>query len=108
MLISTTDFIPNKDIVEFKGLVKGTSVRAKHIGKDFLAGLKHIVGGEINTYKEMLDESRDFAISRMIKEAEDLGANAITSCRLSSSQVMQGASEMVAYGTAVVVQDKDI
>lgn len=105
MIITTTDFVPNMKIVEYKGLVKGSSIRAKHIGKDILAGLKNIVGGEIHTYKNMLDEAREKAIERMVEEAKKLGANAIIGCRLSTSQVMQGASEMIAYGTAVVVSE---
>lgn len=107
MIITTTDFVPNKEIIEYKGLVKGSSLRAKHIGKDILAGLKNIVGGEIRSYKEMLDEAREYAIDRMIEEAKALGANAIIGCHLSTSQVMQGASEMIAYGTAVVVSDDE-
>jgi len=105
MLISTTDFIPNADIKEFKGLVKGASIRAKHIGKDILAGFKNLVGGEIKSYQKLLDEARETAINRMIEEAKKLGANAIICCRISSAQVMQGASEIIAYGTAVLISE---
>lgn len=107
MILCTTDYVPNKDILEYKGLVKGGTIRAKHIGKDFLAGLKTIVGGEIKVYKEALDEARDISINRMIEEAKALGANAIIAMRLQSSTIMQGATEMIAYGTAVVIRDNN-
>ena len=99
MLIVTTDSIPGKEIVEVKGLVKGSTVRSKHIGKDISASLKTIVGGELNGYNEMLIEARQIAY-----EAQSIGANAIVGVRLMSSAVMAGAAEMVAYGTAVVVK----
>ncbi|QVK18875.1 YbjQ family protein [Mycoplasmatota bacterium] len=108
MFLSTTDFIPGKDIMEHKGFVKGATIRAKHIGKDLLAGLKTIVGGEIKVYKQALDEARDIAIQRMTDEASKLGANAIICVRLQTSQIMQGATEMIAYGTAVVIEDKKL
>ena len=97
MLIVTTDTIVGKEIIEVKGLVKGSTVRSKHIGKDIGAGLKTIVGGELKGYNEMLIEARQIAFGRMADEAESLGANAIVG-------VMAGAAEMVAYGTAVVVK----
>ena len=104
MLIVTTDSIPGKEIVEVKGLVKGSTVRSKHIGKDISASLKTIVGGELNGYNEMLREARQIGFGRMADEAQSMGANAIVGVRLMSSAVMAGAAEMVAYGTAVVVK----
>ena len=104
MLIVTTDTIADKKIVQVLGLVKGSTVRSKKIGKDIGAGLKGLVGGELGSYTEMLTEARQIAIGRMVEEAEAMGANAIVALRLQSSAVMQGAAEMVAYGTAVVVE----
>jgi len=104
MLMVTTDSVPGKQIVEVKGLVKGSTVRSKHIGKDISASFKTIVGGELNGYNEMLIEARQIAIGRIADEAKSLGANAIVGLRLMSSSVMAGAAEMVAYGTAVVVK----
>lgn len=104
MIIVTSDTIPGKTITEVKGYVKGSTVRAKHVGKDILAGLKTLVGGEITEYTEMMDESRQISIGRMVEEAKQLNANAIIAMRFESATVMQGASEFVAYGTAVVVE----
>ena len=104
MLMVTTDSIVGKEIVEVKGLVKGSTVRSKHIGKDIGASLKTIVGGELNGYNEMLIEARQIALGRMADDATRLGANAVVGVRLRSSAVMAGAAEMVAYGTAVVVR----
>ena len=104
MLMVTTDSVPGKQIVDVKGLVKGSTVRSKHIGKDISASFKTIVGGELNGYNEMLIEARQIAIGRMVDEAKSLEANAIVGLRLMSSSVMAGAAEMVAYGTAVVVK----
>lgn len=104
MLMVTTDSIVGKEIVEVKGLVKGSAVRSKHIGKDIGASLKTIVGGELNGYNEMLIEARQIALGRMADDATRLGANAVVGVRLMSSAVMAGAAEMVAYGTAVVVR----
>ena len=104
MLIVTTDSIPGQEIVEVIGLVKGGTVRSKHIGKDIAASFKTVVGGELNGYNDMLDEARKIAIGRMVEEAEQKGANAIVAMRLQSSTITQGAAEMVAYGTAVVVR----
>ena len=103
MLIVTTDTIVGKEIIEVKGLVKGSTVRSKHIGKDITAGLKSIVGGELTGYNEMLVEARQLAIGRMVEDAEKLGANAIIGMRLHSAAITQGAAEVVAYGTAVVI-----
>ena len=101
MLILTTDTVPGKNIKEVIGLVKGSTIRAKHIGKDIGASFKQIVGGELTGYDEMLTEARKIAIARMVEEAESQGANAIIGFRLTSASVMQGAAEVIAYGTAV-------
>lgn len=104
MIILTTDNYPGKNIVEVKGLVKGSTVKCKNVGRDIGSAFKNLVGGEMVAYKEMLDESREVATARMIEEAEGLGANAIICFRIMSSAVAQGAAEMVTYGTAVVVE----
>lgn len=101
MILVNTESIPGKEIGEALGIVKGQIVQTKHLGKDFMAGLKTIVGGEINSYTEMIDEARTIATNRMIEEATKLGADAIVGVRYASSEVMQGASEILAYGTAV-------
>ena len=105
MIITTTNTVEGKKVKEVIGYVKGSTVRAKHIGKDIMAGLKTIVGGEIAEYTEMMDESRKLAIGRMVEEAESKGANAVVGMRFASSAVMQGASEFVAYGTALILED---
>ena len=104
MVILTTNNYPGKEIKSVLGLVSGSTVRCKHIGKDIGASFKNIVGGEMTSYKEMLDESRNIALQRMIDEATKLGANAIIACDLMSSAVAPGACEMLAYGTAVIVE----
>ena len=104
MLILTTESVPGKKIKEVVGLVKGSTIRAKHIGKDIGAGFKQLVGGELTGYDEMLTEARKIAIGRMVDEAEAMGANAIIGMKLMSSAVAAGAAEMVAYGTAVVIE----
>ena len=101
MIIVTTDTVAGKDIKETLGIVKGTIVQSKHVGKDIMAGLNTLVGGEIKSYTEMLNEARFEAQKRMINEATELGADAIVGVRFGSSAVMQGAAEMIAYGTAV-------
>lgn len=101
MILVSINEVPGKKIEESLGLVKGAVVRSKHLGRDFMAGMKTIVGGEIKGYTEMMNEARDIATKRMIEEAEKLGADAIVGVRYGSSAVMQGASEMLAYGTAV-------
>ncbi len=103
MLLLNIDHIPGKEI-EALGLVKGTIVQSKNFGKDFMAGMKTLVGGEIVGYTEMLTEARQLATKRMVDEAEALGADAIVNVRFGSSSVMQGAAEVVAYGTAVRVK----
>ena len=104
MLIVTTDTIPGKEIVQVIGLVKGGTVRSKHIGIDIAASFNTVVGGELNGYQEMLEEARQIAIGRMVEDAQAQGANAIVAMRLQSSTIIQGAAEMVAYGTAVVIK----
>lgn len=104
MLIVTTDTIPGKEIVEVKGLCKGSTVRSKNVGSDIGASLKGLVGGELNGYNDMLVEARQIAIGRMVEDAEAQGANAVVGMRLGSAAVMAGAAEIVAYGTAVIVK----
>ena len=101
MIVSTTEEIAGEKIEEVLGLVRGNTIRAKWFGKDILAGLRHLVGGELKEYTEMLSEAREQAIARMIDEAQTLGADAIVGVRLTTSQVMSGAAEILAYGTAV-------
>lgn len=104
MIIVTTDQIEGMRIVKTLGLVRGSTIRARHLGHDFMAGLRNLVGGEITDYTKMLAESREQAIQRMTKEAEGMGANAIVGMRFVTSMVMSGASELLAYGTAVVME----
>lgn len=101
MLITTQDQIAEKEITETLGLVRGNTIRARHIGKDILAGLRTIVGGEITEYTKMLAEAREQSIDRMVDEARNLGADAIVGMRFTTSPVLQGAAELLAYGTAV-------
>ena len=103
MFISNTETIPGREIIEFHGVVSGSTVRAKHLGRDFMAGLKNIVGGELTGYTELLQESREEAMQRMQRQARSLGANAIVNVRFATSSVAQGAAELFAYGTAVTV-----
>ena len=104
MLLSTTDTINGKKIVRHIGLVRGNTIRARHIGRDIMAIIRHIIGGEITDYTKMMAESREQAIDRMIEDAQKLGANAIVHMSFSTQMVMGGASEILAYGTAVVVE----
>lgn len=104
MLLSNIETIPGKTIVEHYGLVQGSTIRAKHLGRDFAAGLKNLVGGELKGYTELLQESRSEATKRMIDQAQELGANAVINVRFTTSSVAQGASEILAYGTAVKVE----
>lgn len=106
MIISNIEVIPNKRVVEHLGLVQGSTVRAKHAGKDIMAGLKNIFGGELGGYTELLQESREEAIQRMCEQAKSIGANAIVNVRFSTSAIAAGASEILAYGTAVKVEDR--
>jgi uncharacterized protein YbjQ (UPF0145 family) len=104
MIIVTTDFVPGKEIKELKGFVKGNTVQSKHIGKDILAGLRTIVGGEIDEYTEMMTEARQKAIGRMADDAKAKGANAVIMVRLETSAIMQNTCEIIAYGTSVFVE----
>jgi uncharacterized protein YbjQ (UPF0145 family) len=104
VLISNMELIPGKRVTEHLGLVQGSSVRAKHVGRDIMAGLKNIFGGELKGYTELLQESRDEAMERMRKQAEAVGANAILNVRFSTSSIAQGAAEIYVYGTAVVLE----
>ncbi len=104
MLLSTTDTIEGKKIVKHLGLVKGNTIRARHIGRDIMAILRNIVGGEITDYTKMMAESREQALDRMIENAQKLGANAVVTVSFSTSMIMQNASEILAYGSAVVVE----
>ena len=104
MIITTSDRVEGKTIARTIGLVKGNTIQARHIGKDLRAGLKGIIGGEITDYTEMMSNARDEAIERMVADAKKQGATAIISMRLATSMVMQNASEVLAYGTAVVLE----
>lgn len=101
MIITTTETIPNKEIGQILGVARGSTVRARNIGRDIFAGLKGIVGGEISEYTKLQAQSREQAIQRMTQDAERLGADAIVNVRITTSMVMAGASEILAYGTAV-------
>ncbi|MHC5064227.1 MAG: YbjQ family protein [Planctomycetota bacterium] len=101
MIIVNTDFVPGREIHAALGVVRGSTIRAKHLGKDIVAGLRTLFGGEIKEYTEMLTESRAEAVQRMRAQAEELGADAIVNVRFVTSQVMSGAAELLAYGTAV-------
>ena len=103
MIISNTESIPGRQIVEFYGVVTGNTVRAKHVGRDIMAGLKNIVGGELKGYTELLQDSRKEATERMIEQAQSMGANAVVNVRFATSSISQGAAELFAYGTAVRV-----
>ena len=105
MLVVNTDTIKGKEIVETLGMVKGNTIRAKHLGKDIVALFRNIVGGEIKEYTEMLNDAREQSVSRMMEEAEVLGADAIINVRFTTSLVMNGASELLVYGTAVKLKD---
>ena len=104
MILTTLEGVPSKPIVEHYGLVQGSTIRAKHIGKDIMAGFKNIVGGELKGYTELLHESRQEAVDRMVQQATDLEANAVVNIRFATSSVAQGAAELFAYGTAVKVE----
>lgn len=104
MIISTINHIPNKKIVTHHGVVSGSTVKAKHAGSDFLAGIKNFFGGEISTYTDLLESAREVAVSRMIEQAEEAGANAVVNTRMATSAITAGAAEVYVYGTAVVVE----
>jgi len=104
MLVTSLEFVPGKTITKHLGLVQGSTVRSKHVGRDMMAGLKNIFGGELKGYTELLQESREEALDRMQQQAQSIGANAILNIRFSTSSIAQGASELFAYGTAVVLE----
>jgi len=104
VIITTSGQIEGKKIVKMVGLVRGSTIRARHLGKDIMAGLRGIVGGEITEYTKMMAEAREEAIHRMVEDAEKQGANAIVSMRFTTSMVMQNAAEVLAYGTGVVLE----
>ena len=104
MLLTNLEIVPDKRISKHLGLVQGSSVRAKHIGRDFMAGLKNVFGGELKGYTELLQESRQEAMDRMQEQAKAVGANAILNIRFSTSSVTAGAAELFAYGTAVILE----
>jgi len=101
IILSTTDRIPNKTIIEVLGIVRGNTIRARWFGRDIAAGLKMIIGGEIKGYTKMISDAREEALKRMVEEAKELSADAVVNIRFTTSTVMQGAAEILAYGTAV-------
>jgi len=104
MILTNTDNIPKKEITEVLGLVKGSTIRAKHIGKDIVSGFRMLVGGEMKEYADMLEEARSIALANMVRQAEGLGADAIVNIRFATSAIMQGAAEILVYGTAVKIK----
>ena len=104
MIVTTAEQVEGKRVVKTVGLVSGSTIRAKHIGKDIMAQFRGIVGGEVTEYTEMMNEARDEAVQRMIKDAEKKGANAVISMRFSTAMIMQFAAEILAYGTGVVLE----
>lgn len=105
MILVTTPSIEGKRTVQVLGLVQGNTVRARHVGRDIMAALKNVVGGEVGQYSRLLSESREQALNRMVQQAESLGANAVVNLRFATSMIMSGTAEILAYGTAVVVED---
>lgn len=105
MIVVNIEFVPNRKIKEIRGLVQGNTVRAKHVGRDIVAGLKNIVGGELRGYTELLVESRREALTRMLAQATELGANAVVNVRFATSSITSGAAELYVYGTAVILED---
>ena len=104
MIITNIEEVPGKRIIEHYGLVSGSTVRAKHVGRDIMAGLKNLVGGELKGYTELLEDAREQARERMIAQAKEMGANAVINVRFNTSSIAQGASELYIYGTAVRVE----
>ncbi|NOY22710.1 MAG: YbjQ family protein [Acidobacteria bacterium] len=104
MIIVTTDFIPGKEIEKVLGMARGNTVRARAVGKDIMAVLRNVIGGEVTEYTKMIAESREQALDRMIENAKEMGANAVLNVRFGTSMVMKGAAEILAYGTAVVIR----
>lgn len=106
MIVTTTDTIVGKRVVRTLGLARGNTIRARHLGKDILAVFRNLVGGEVSEYTKMMAEVREQALDRMVEEANELGANAVICVRFMTTEVMQGAAELLAYGTAVIVEDE--
>ena len=106
MIVATTNDIPTHEVMEILGVVEGNTIRARSVFRDILAGLKNIIGGEIEEYTKLLAESRDQAVDRMIEKAEELGADAVIMMRFATSEIMSGAAEILAYGTAVKLKKK--
>ncbi len=104
MLVTNLEIVPGRRVLKHLGLVQGSTVRSKNIGKDLLAGLKNIVGGELKGYTELLQEAREEATERMVRQAEAVGANAVLNVRFTTSSITQGAAELLAYGTAVALE----
>jgi uncharacterized protein YbjQ (UPF0145 family) len=104
MILSTTETIPGKKIIEIIGIARGSTVRARNVGRDFFAGLKNIVGGEISEYTQLQAESREQAFQRLVQDAERMGADAVVNIRLTTAMIMQGTAEILAYGTAVKIE----
>lgn len=104
MIITNIETVPGKSIVSHLGMVSGNTVRSKHVGRDLMAGFKNIFGGELKGYTELLSESREEAVERMVKQAQAIGANAVVNVRFSTSSIAAGAAELFAYGTAVIVE----
>ena len=104
IILSNTDSVAGKKVLQTMGIVKGNTIRARHVGKDILAGLKNLVGGEIEEYTKLIAEAREQALDRMVEEARVMGANAVINVRFSTSYVMGSASEILAYGTAVILE----
>ena len=105
MIVVTTPNVEGKRTLELKGLVQGNTVRARHVGRDLMAGLRNLVGGEVGQYSRLLADAREEALQRMLRQADGMGANAVVNLRFTTSSIMNGASEMLAYGTAVVVEE---
>jgi len=105
MLISNLEIVPSRRVVRHVGLVQGSSVRSKHVGRDIMAGFKNVFGGELRGYTELLQESREEATTRMIEQAQEIGANAVLNVRYSTSSIAAGAAEIFVYGTAVEIED---
>lgn len=108
MIVTTCENVAGKKIVRTLGLVRGNTVRARHLGRDIGAMFRNIVGGEVNEYTKLLAEAREQSIDRMIEEARQMGANAVVQVRFSTSEMMQGAAELLVYGTAVLVEDEPV
>lgn len=108
MIVTTSSDIAGRKVVRTLGLVRGNTIRARHVGRDIMAGLRNLVGGEVSEYTKLLGEAREQALDRMVEEARNLGADAIVDVRFSTSMVMQAAAELLSYGTAVVTEDEGL